>query len=101
LNSNDGEDLSVREVNDVLLAIGLDPVAVREFAWQLVRQELVSDLEDSFSLRVIAIGDRLKKLIYGLEGNGVTKELMCYILYAMWEDLTSQYHKDKQVLPQC
>lgn len=56
---------------------------------------MASDLGTSFSLKVIAISERLKKLVYDLEGGGVTKELLCYVLYAMWEDLTSKHHKEK------
>lgn len=93
---HDERNLTIREVNEVMQASGLNPFDVREFAWQLVEQELGDDLPTAFSPRMIELGKRLRKLIARLEGDGTTKEMLTMVLNGIISDLTDKKHKDKR-----
>ena len=93
----DEVDLTIREVNDVLKASGLDPVAVREFAWDLVLQDLEDDLPTAITPRERALGERLRKLIYRFDdGKSTTRVTLAGILQGIASDLDRKRHKAKR-----
>jgi len=95
MSDNEEEYLSIREVNDVLAANGLDPIKIREFAWQLVQQELDEALPASHVNRVKEVGIRVRKLIARLIAAGVQSDILTSVLAGVIADLTSKSHTDR------
>lgn len=95
MSDHDEDYLSIREVNEVLSANGLDPVKVREFAWQLVQQELDAGLPDSHAKRVKEVGIRVRKLVAKLVDAGIQPDILATVLDGVISDLISKTHSDR------
>ncbi len=93
----DERDLSIREVNEVIAASGLDAAEVREFAWQLVMQELEDKLPTALTPREIELGERLRKLINRFDdGKPTTRVTLSGILQGIASELDTKRHQAKR-----
>lgn len=87
------DDLSIDDVNDVLANCGIQPAGFRALAWELVCQDISSDLPKVFAPRVIELKRRLDFLFAKLLEEGVEHEILKFAVDAMFSSSVNEEHK--------
>jgi nucleotidyltransferase/DNA polymerase involved in DNA repair len=98
-------ELTTREVNDIIASHDIDPEALREFAWEIVKQDLVGGLSRVSAVATVELGIRIRVLVRAVEDELVQllgefggREVLKSVLRGLREEIVSSEHK-KRVKP--
>ena len=93
----DEEDLSIEQVDQILLSWGIDPVGFREFAREVVGQEVAQPLHDKpYTQRIIALRERVDVLIGWLKKAGAKPEDLASVLEGVISGLYQETHQFRE-----
>jgi hypothetical protein len=76
------------EVDEILKTSGFDVAELREFAWQLVADQ-ISDLPKANSARIVMLGKHLRRLISLLIDGGVSPGDLASVFEGIHAELSS------------